>query len=386
LLRRAGAQVCVYTRNRAPVRWSRHIDRLYAAPAGVDFVAGFKSHLASHRYDWVIVGDEPTLYAIVDFTRTDCDGPSWTDGWFPIPGGAERFEALVTKAGFVDATRAAGVPIPDSRVCTDLDAARTAAADMGYPVMLKTSVGSAGDGVAKARDQRELDAVFARFAARPPLVVQKFLPGQLGLTEMLFDHGRPICWWPTFKPLVYPEPFGPSCVRVLLDQAGIDRMEPIVHKIGAMTGFHGLCAIDWIVDEAGDFRVIEFNPRPTPGAHLAKLAGEDVSLAVADMLAGKCLPQRPRQTKYTHRPVYMFPQYLKRAMREHPASLRHFLPFAGLHDFPWAEPWLLLKELVPTPYTIRRRLRRMLTGPRRAVRRVASDRNESDLSREIAVP
>jgi hypothetical protein len=164
-----------------------------------------------------------------------------------------------------------------------------------------------------------------------------------------------------------------------------------VQKVAAMTGFHGFCAIDWIEGDAGDVRVLEFNPRPTPGPHMARLAGEDVSLAVADMLAGRHLPQCPRATRYTGRPVDMFPQYLKRALNHHRADLRHFLPFVGIHDFPWAEPWLLLREVLPTPNSLRRRVRRLLAGTRWAARRTASDNAarrsvETDLSTEIAAP
>ncbi|MQX36347.1 urea carboxylase [Roseospira navarrensis] len=55
------------------------------------------------------------------------------------------------------AAEAAGVPLlPGSGLLADLDAAKTAAADIGYPVMLKSTAGGGGIGLRLCRDEAEL--------------------------------------------------------------------------------------------------------------------------------------------------------------------------------------------------------------------------------------
>jgi urea carboxylase len=74
----------------------------------------------------------------------------------------EQLRAFGAKDRARELARAAGVPlIEGTDLLTDLEAARSAAEQIGYPVMLKASAGGGGIGMARCHDARELTAAFA---------------------------------------------------------------------------------------------------------------------------------------------------------------------------------------------------------------------------------
>ena len=346
MLTQAGAEVDLISRADALVRRSWHIRHAYACEDTAESLySTLKSHLAAYGpYDWVIVGDESTLLTIAQAAAKDPSGAAWVDEWFPIPdrsaGGIER---ICSKKAFAELATQFGVPVPRSITCLDPQQAREAAGEIGYPLMLKTALGCAGNGVAKCENNLQLREALDRFADRFPLVVQQFVTGRLGSTQMLFDHGKPLAWVPLYKAVCSPEPLGPSCVREMLTQEAIDAMTPVVESVGRMTQFHGVCGMDWIEVAPGEFVVLEFNPRPTPALHMAPIAGVDVAAAMhALMTRQPFAPQRPHPPRASRNRIYMFPQHLTRCLRNHElAELVHWLPGISPHDIPWREPLLL---------------------------------------------
>lgn len=92
----------------------------------------------------------------------------------------------------------AGVPQPRSRVCRDLDEARTAVEELGYPCVLKAPDRQGQKGLALVRVPEELPAAveLALAAARTPVcLVEEAVPGQ-EVTVVAFTVGG------RFHPLV----------------------------------------------------------------------------------------------------------------------------------------------------------------------------------------
>jgi predicted ATP-grasp superfamily ATP-dependent carboligase len=343
LLRRAGATVSMYGPANSRLRKSRFLSEIFTAPVSMPaFIDGLREHLSSHQYTWVVLGDDPTLVAVAQAAAKD--GGEWVNGWFPVEG-KHALEMIFSKSLFAEACPTFGVPIPQSQVCDTFEQVDSAARRIGFPVMLKTAVGQAGNGVARIDSADELAIAYDQFKHRTPLVVQEFVAGRVGSTQIMFDHGRAICWVPAYKAVCFPEPYGPSCVRELVDESGVEAMRPIVESVGRLTGFHGMCGIDWIRRPDGSFAILEFNPRPTSTIHLGRLMGADCAAALKAMFAGRFEPQLPTARKRSPR-VYMFPQHPMRCMRyrEYRQLLR-WLPGAGVHDVPWQEPNLLLADL-----------------------------------------
>jgi len=74
---------------------------------------------------------------------------------------AEQMRAFGLKHRARELAEAAGVPLlPGSGLLADLAAAKAAAADIGYPVMLKTTAGGGGIGMQLCRDVAELEKAF----------------------------------------------------------------------------------------------------------------------------------------------------------------------------------------------------------------------------------
>jgi predicted ATP-grasp superfamily ATP-dependent carboligase len=344
MLKRTGATVAMFGPANSRLRRSRFVSEIYAAPTNTPaFIDALREHLSRHTYAWVVIGDDPTLVAIAQSAGKD--GGDWIDGWFPVDR-QQCLEMIFSKSLFAEACPKFDVPIPHSRICHSFEEVDRAAREIGFPIMLKTAIGSAGNGVQRIDKPEDLPEAYDTFKHRTPLVIQEFVVGQIGSTQMMFDRGRPICWVPAYKAVCFPEPFGPSCVRELLDQQGVDAMKPIVANVGRMTNFHGMCGIDWIRRADGSFAILEFNPRPTSTIHLGRLMGADCAVALKAMFAGQYNPQVPAECKPSHRRVYMFPQHPQRCLRyAEYRQLIHWLPGAGVRDIPWQEPILLMADL-----------------------------------------
>ncbi len=337
ILRRAGAHVTLLAPAGCAAGRSRFIDRHVPSASGkAEFAAELRNHVQGGQceYAWVIFGDESTLSGVFD-SRDE----SWPGKFFPVEPTRECFDRIMTKAAFTAAAGEFGVPIPKSFTCQSVDEVIIAVGSVGLPAVLKTTRGAGGDGVRVVLAERELAGVLHDLRHRFPLVVQEYVSGQVGSTQLLLDHGVPICWMAADKTECHPRPLGPSCVRRIVLHP---QMESIIVAVGKLTGFHGLCGIDWIARADGSIVVLEFNPRPTPAMHLGPLAGADPAKAIRAMLAGERCVQRPRKAADLRSTVYMFPQHIRRCLAEGDfASLLNWVPGRATHDVPWNEPWMV---------------------------------------------
>lgn len=336
VMSRAGARVVVFCPRTWPLAQTRFVDEVIDAPPLVDpFVEALRDHLADASYDWILVVDDPLLEALARRR-----GEPWLDGVLPIAANHPWSPALASKADFC-ALSAGGLAVPPSRICRSLGETRAAAATLGFPLMLKTSGGFAGLGVRMVRDGSELDASFAALSDEAPLVAQRFVAGPVGNTVVLYDRGVPICWMSAFKVRTWPGPFGPSSARQFMSHRDV---EPIIRALGVHSGYHGFCALDWVLDEHDRLQIIELNARPVPTIHMGPLAGVDFARAVRELLAGvpRVQPPRPRAARI----IPMFPEDVWRAASENTLSLAAWLPWPGrFTDVPWHDPPLLLHHL-----------------------------------------
>jgi urea carboxylase len=77
----------------------------------------------------------------------------------------EQIEQFGLKHTARELAEAAGVPLaPGTGLLDSLDTAKTAAAELGYPVMLKSTAGGGGIGLSRCNDEPELEAAFEKVA------------------------------------------------------------------------------------------------------------------------------------------------------------------------------------------------------------------------------
>ncbi len=302
LLQEAGCRVVLLCRRGRFAERSRFVDeRLDAPREAAEMVPVLKELLARRSFDWVILGDDPTLRAVVANP-----GP-WQSGWFPVDAESDLPPLLVSKAAFTWVMERSGLPMPRAEVVS-ADEAAAAARRIGFPVMVKSDQASSGDGVFRANNEASFDG----FQSNAPVVVQRFVPGRVGSTVVLFSKGRPLCWMSSYKEEVYPRPYGPSTVRRYVHLAGHQEQ---LERFGDAIRFTGLCGIDWVESEPGVPLLLELNARPTPWVHLHRHYGVDLPAAIHGMLHGT--PQVfPPPESVAEPVVRLFPQDAYRAASE----------------------------------------------------------------------
>jgi hypothetical protein len=342
MFQRCGAKLTVLAPRDTGLRRSRYVKTIQYIPSGYDaLVPALREHLAKHQYDMVILGDEPAVVTVSHWAAKNPDDCAWIDSWFPIDR-RNGVDLVVSKAAFTDACQTAGLPVPRSITCHNYDQLSDAADEVGYPLALKTANGFGGNGVIRVNNARELPDAYDRLKHRAPLVIQEFVAGRIGTTQLVLDRGRVLYWMPTFVTKCCPEPYGPSCVRVFLDEKDLAAMRPIVEGVAKMTNFRGICGIDWIQRPDGSFVLLELNPRPTPAMELGRFAGVDCGKAVRSLLLGGAAAIDPQPVSGKRKTVYLFPQHVQRSLCYHKYSdLLYWLPFVAAHDVPWCEPRLM---------------------------------------------
>jgi glutathione synthase/RimK-type ligase-like ATP-grasp enzyme len=339
VLHRAGCRVDIVCPPRMTVASTRFITRAFVHREGPEGIAeALRSHLAAFRdhYDWVLVGDDPLLRAVVARRHE-----GWLAGWFPVDPSGDLPEMIVSKSSFMAVASQAGIPVPQWRTAQSAAAATAAAEEIGYPVVLKKAKSSAGEGVVRAGCSAHVVDAFARLASPEPVLVQQFLPYQAGVTEALFDHGRPTCWVSSYMLNCWPNNFSPSSARQVMDHPQVER---ILRTIGQTTGLHGFGGFDFLHDATtDDFRVIELHARTTPGVHLGRFGGVYFPAAVRALLAGRRHLQRPMPIN--NGPIIsLFPQDLERVVESGDWHSLCRTPFtaSAWRDIPWSDPALLL--------------------------------------------
>lgn len=281
-------------------------------------------------YDRVILADEPLLRAFVDRPPSPALARIT-----PQVASIPRLERQLSKISFSIDAADAGIPVPDYRVLENPAELATEKWD-GKPFVVKRDHGFSGGGVFVIRSKAELEEAKAGIGSGR-LLLQEFVAGRVGATAILMDHGRPSAWYSYYLCRNWPNGISPASALEPCWQPG---MEAILVKLGKMTGFDGLCGIDWVFDESsGRLLVLELNPRPTPGMNASRLVGVSFPSALAHWLKGELFRQAPTQAGT---PMYrLFPQNLFRSIADR--DIVEF--FRTWKDAPFRSPMLLFALL-----------------------------------------
>ncbi len=363
LLNRAGFNVTLLAPRGNVTHHSRyvaiHVFTGEGAPGVV--AAELRRHLETKPdgYDWVILSDEPVLWAAAELSNR-----AWLTKWFPVPFDPMVVELLTSKIKFLLASRALGLPTPLFATCRNGPDVIRVASDIGYPVFIKAEQGLAGSGLRFATSLEDLRSQLSVFPANAELLVQQNIAGRSGSISVLFDHGRPVCWFGYLMTETWPNRFSAACKIEIFDHPDIALLAT---GIGQMTGFNGFAGIDWVHNPRDNrLSLLEFNPRPTPVFYQGPMAGIDFSAALRDVWSGNKKPQMPRLSGGC---ALLFPQNLFRSIDDH----RPVTFLRTLGDASWDDPRLTLAHIrrVATHYlpkswkdTLKRsHLRFSKTGP-----------------------
>jgi predicted ATP-grasp superfamily ATP-dependent carboligase len=174
----------------------------------------------------------------------------------------------VDKTALPAAAQALGIRIPRSRVVDNVADATAFAASSGFPVLLKRSHSSAGDGVRVCDDPRTLALAFVALTCAQPqrfgrtdrrLLVQAHVKGRHKNFHMAAWDGRLLTGYAAEKLQMHPPLTGPSTVQRFHHDATITA---IAERLVQGFGISGLLSLECVIDgKSGDAYLIEINRR-----------------------------------------------------------------------------------------------------------------------------
>ncbi len=274
LLWEAGARVVLMAPPGQPMRWSRYVSRreslaIDTATAAEQIAAFYARHqdelaLVVHCREDVAQllaeqGDHPSqLTCIPQETAAACSSKTQFRRW---------------AQGRID--------LPQGSVFRDIASAQAWVHHHGKS-MLKVDGAQGGTGVRMVSTAADVLAAWNGLLRPAEFIVEEFLPGVSGVTELVLDHGRVLASCSSFKAVTTHGPFGPSCARHI---ARMPEMAGLVEQVASATGYRGLCGFDWIWNErTRSLHLIEFHPRTPSGFGVAAHAGVDVVQALRTLL------------------------------------------------------------------------------------------------------
>ena len=311
-IRRAGYEAIIITNNPETVSTDyTTADKLYFEPltpedvmAIIDFEQP-EGVIASLGGQTAINLAQPLMDRGVKIIGTDCAAIERAEN-------RDSFNAIIKELG---------IPQPAGKAVTSIEEGVAAAAEIGYPVLVRPSFvlgGRAMQIVSKEEDLRHYLKTAVEIDEDKPVLVDKyikgkevevdaicdgvdvFVPGIMELVERTGVHsGDSISVYPSFS-------ISDKVKGIILQYA---------KKLGKAIGIVGLYNIQFIVDENDDVYIIEVNPRSSRTVpFLSKSTGYSLADIATEVILGKSLKEQgifqlyPEEKKryYVKVPVFSF--------------------------------------------------------------------------------
>jgi predicted ATP-grasp superfamily ATP-dependent carboligase len=287
-LTRAGYRVCAVSRlSPAATHWSRACAERVRLPDPREsvhaFVDGLGALLQRSRYDALIPGSDASVLAVSEnrgelepFTRLG------------LPS-REVVRRVVDKVVLLDAAAAVGLASPASRSCADVEEAEAAAAELGFPVVVKpvqsfapVNGGLQQRGVSIADDSEALAEAVRDFAS--PFIVQRFERAQFLSCTGVFADGRLLALTTSRVPRLWPPIAGMHAYSETVTPP--DGLPARVRELLGSLGWQGIFQLQ-LLELADRLAVIDLNPRVFASILLDADAGANLAAVWVDWLLGR---------------------------------------------------------------------------------------------------
>jgi Carbamoyl-phosphate synthase L chain, ATP binding domain len=326
---------------------------------GLAPVRSFSAAIRAAKPQLIIPGDDLAAHHLHHLHRRELrSGNSGAEVCALIEsslGSAESFSVVYERATLMKLAQEEGIRVPQSTVIARTSQLREAAANIGFPLVLKADGTSGGDGVRIVQTLAEAEIAYrklqapiqlARAAKRAimdydkTLVWPSLLRRRRVVSAQSFVAGREAtstvaCWQGVVVASLHFEVInkrhhaGPATVMRLIEHP---EMSAAVEKIARRLKLSGVHGFDFMLEATGKAYLIEINPRITQVGHLALGAGRDLPAALVSAISGCTVKVKPKVTENDI--ITLFPQEW---MREPSSSYL----CSGYHDVPWAEAELL---------------------------------------------
>ncbi len=195
---------------------------------------------------------------------------------------------------FVEKLNEINVKTINSEACENIEQVRRAAADLGYPVIIRAAYALGGLGSGFADNEDELNRLAEKaFSFSPQVLVEKSLKGwkeiEYEVVRDRFDNCITVCNMENFDPLGIHT--GESIVIApsqTLTNSEYHKLRALSIKIIRHIGIVGECNVQYAFDPASeDYRVIEVNARLSRSSALAsKATGYPLAFVAAKLGMG----------------------------------------------------------------------------------------------------
>lgn len=195
---------------------------------------------------------------------------------------------------FVDRLNEIDVKTIKSEACENIEQARKAASDLGYPVIIRAAYALGGLGSGFCDNEEELDRLAEKaFSFSPQVLVEKSLKGwkeiEYEVVRDRYDNCITVCNMENFDPLGIHT--GESIVIApsqTLSNSEYHKLRALSIKIIRHIGIVGECNVQYAFDpKSEDYRVIEVNARLSRSSALAsKATGYPLALVAAKLGLG----------------------------------------------------------------------------------------------------
>jgi len=274
----------------APGLWSRAVRERHVLADPLEdsraFLDGLERLAVEGGQSLLMAGTDASLLAISQHRRRF--EPHLALG---LPA-REAVERALDKRALDECARAAGLEQPPARICDDVEQALAAAAELGYPVLVKPlhAALERGGRIVRfaSRLAGDVEALQAACAELGPCIVQQRLEGAmqavagvLGETELLgavrFRYKR-----------IWPPEAGSACFAETIPLP--DGLADALAGIVAALGWRGLFQLELIERPGGGLAAVDLNPRAFGSLGIARAAGVPLTAIWARSTLGERAP------------------------------------------------------------------------------------------------
>jgi len=188
----------------------------------------------------------------------------------PILGNSpEVIERVRKKTGFFKELKRLGITHPETEIVKNVDEAKAAAGEIGYPVVVKPIRGFGGLGIRTAQNSNEIERAFFEVSlVSKDVLVQKFIDGiHASVSVLVADKDVEVLTLNEqllgLRFLFQQEPFGycGNIVPLYFADSVLEKCKSIAEKIALHFGLNGSNGIDLVISKEGKPHVVEVNPR-----------------------------------------------------------------------------------------------------------------------------
>ena len=290
-LREEGVQTVLINPNIATVQTSEGVaDQIYFLPVQPHFV---EKVIQKERPDGILLsfGGQTALNCGVELHKS---GVLDKYGVRVLGTPVQAIMDTEDRDLFVERLNEIDVKTIKSEACETIEQARKAAAELGYPVILRAAYALGGLGSGFCDNEEELDKLAEKaFSFSPQVLVEKSLKGwkeiEYEVVRDRYDNCITVCNMENFDPLGIHT--GESIVIApsqTLTNSEYHKLRALAIKIIRHIGIVGECNVQYAFDpKSEDYRVIEVNARLSRSSALAsKATGYPLAFVAAKLGMG----------------------------------------------------------------------------------------------------